>query len=72
MFCSGKEAESGTYGKQGQLGVGLAVKEEICRRSAYTHDFIDERLMSMRFEMTDECAAKHVLCHMLQQTLVKQ
>jgi len=57
VFCSGKEAESGTYGKQGQLGVGLAVKEEICRRSAYTHDFIDERLMSMRFETTDECAA---------------
>ena len=57
VFCSGKEAESGTHGKQGQLGVGLAVKEEICRRSAYTHDFIDERLMSMRFETTDECAA---------------
>lgn len=32
------------------------LKGEICRRSAYRHEFIDERLnsMRMRFEMTDE------------------
>ena len=38
-------------------GVALAVKESICRKSVYTHQFIDERLMSMRFELTGVCAA---------------
>ena len=38
-------------------GVGLAVKESICLKSVYTHQLFDERLMSMRFELTGECAA---------------
>ena len=57
VFCRGTETESDKHGMQGQHGVGLAVKESICRRSAYSHEFIDERLMSMRFEMTGECGA---------------
>ena len=38
-FCSGQEE---TEGRQGLYGVGLAVKESICRKSAYTHQLIDE------------------------------
>ena len=53
VFCSGQEE---TEGRQGLYGVGLAVKESICRKSVYTHQLIDERLISMRFELTDECA----------------
>ena len=53
MFCSGQEE---TEGRQELYGVGLAVKESICRKSVYTHQLIDERLMSMRFELTGECA----------------
>ena len=37
--------------------VGLTVKESTCRKSVYTHQLNDERLMSMRFELTSECAA---------------
>ena len=48
VFACGQD---GTQGKQGQCGVGLAVRESICCRSEYSSDFVDERLMSMRFEM---------------------
>ena len=41
--------------------VGLAVKEPICRKSVYTHQLIDERLMSMCFELTGECAAVNLV-----------
>ena len=50
VFCCGKE--EGTPGRQGQCGVGLAVRESICRRSEYSSNFVDERLMSMRFKTT--------------------
>ena len=49
VFCSGREE---TEGRQGMYGVGLAVKESICQKSVYTHQLIDEKLMSMRFELT--------------------
>ena len=42
-------------------GVGLAVKASICRKPVYTHQLIDERLMSMRVELTGECAAVNVV-----------
>ena len=32
-------------------------RRRYARESAYTHQFIDERVMYTRFEMTDECAA---------------
>ena len=38
-------------------GVGLVVKESICPKPVYTHDFIDERLMSTRFELAGKCEA---------------
>ena len=39
-------------------GVGLGVRETICRKSAVdAHQLIDERLMSMRFELTGESVA---------------
>ena len=50
VFCSGQEAD----GRQGLHGVGLAIRETICRKSVYTQRLIDERLMSMRFELTSE------------------
>ena len=53
VFC----AEQGTDGRQGLHGVGLAIRETICRKSVYTHQLIDERLMSMRFELTGESVA---------------
>ena len=58
VFCSGQEETEGT---QGLYGVGLAAKESICRKSVYTHQLIDERLMSMRFELTGECAAVNLV-----------
>ena len=57
-FCSGQEE---TEGRQGLYGVRLAVKESICRKSVYTNQLIDERLMSMRFELTGECAAVNLV-----------
>ena len=54
VFRSGQEE---TEGRQGLFGVGLAVKESMRRKSVYTHQLIDERLMSMRVEFTGECAA---------------
>ena len=32
----------------------MAIRETICRKSVYTQRLIDERLMSMRFELTSE------------------
>ena len=58
VFCSGQEEMKG---KQGLYGVGLAVKETICRKSVYTHQLIDERLMSMRFELTGESTAVNLV-----------
>ena len=46
VFCSGQEE---TEGRQGLYRVGLAVKQSICRKSVYTHQLIDQRVMSMRF-----------------------
>ena len=42
VLCSGQEE---TEGRQGLYGGGLAVKESICRKSVYTHQLIDERLI---------------------------
>ena len=58
VFCSGHDE---TEGRQGLYGVGLAVKESICRKSVHTHQLIDERLVSMRFELTGECAAVNLV-----------
>ena len=58
VFCSGQEE---TEGRQGLYGVGLAVKESTCRKSVYTHQLIVERLISMRFELTGECAAVNLV-----------
>ena len=57
-FCSGQEE---TECRQGLFGIGLAVKETICRKSVYTHQSIDERLMSMRFELTGESVAVNLV-----------
>ena len=38
--------------KGGQQGVALAVKESICKTSKLTREGVNERLISMRFEMT--------------------
>ena len=54
MSCSGQE---GAESRQGLYGVGLAVRETICRKSVYTHQLIDERLMSMHVESTGESIA---------------
>ena len=35
----------------GQQGVALAAKESICKTSKFTREDVNERLMSMRFEM---------------------
>ena len=32
--------------------MGLAVKESICSNSTYTTEYVDERLMAMRLEIT--------------------
>ena len=57
VFCSGQE----TDGRQGLHGVGLAIRETIGRKSVYTHQLIDERLMSMRFELTGESVATNLV-----------
>ena len=38
----------------GQQGVALAVKESICKTSKFTREDVNERLMSMRFEMSGQ------------------
>ena len=35
----------------------MAIRETIFRKSVHTHQLIDERLMSMRFELTGESVA---------------
>ena len=63
VFCSGQEK---TAVRQGLYGVSLAVKESLCSKSVYTHQFIDERLMSMRFELASKCGAVNFVLAMLQ------
>ena len=36
----------------GQQGIALAVKESICKTAKLTREDVNERLMSMRFEMS--------------------
>ena len=50
IFCCGSEAG-------GHHGVGLAMKESICSNSTYTTEYVDERLMAMRFEILDQSGA---------------
>ena len=50
VFCCGSEAG-------GHHGVGLAVKESICSNSAYTTEYVDKRLMAMRFETSGQSGA---------------
>lgn len=52
VSCHGKLTESRKPSKQETLGGGLAVELEIWRRSAYTHELIDEGLMFIRFGMS--------------------
>ncbi|CAB1101750.1 unnamed protein product [Ectocarpus sp. CCAP 1310/34] len=42
VFCCGTETD-------GVHGVGIAVKESLCKTSTFTTEFIDERLMTMGF-----------------------
>ena len=37
--------------------MGLAVKESICSNSTYTTEYADERLMTMRFEISGQSGA---------------
>ena len=39
--------------------MALAVKEPICKTSKFTREDVDERLMSMRFEMSGQHQAVH-------------
>ena len=50
VSCCGSEAG-------GHHGVGLAVKESICSNSTYTTEYVDERLMAMRFEISGQSGA---------------
>ena len=50
VFCCGSEAG-------GHHGVGLAVKESICSNSTYTTQYVDERFMAMRFEISGQSGA---------------
>ena len=38
-------------------GLGLAVKESICSNSTYTTEYVDERLVAMRFEISGQSGA---------------
>ena len=38
----------------GQQGIALAVKESICKTSKFTREYVNERLMSMRFEVSGQ------------------
>ena len=58
VFCSGQEE---TEGRERLYGVALTVKESTCRKSVYTRRLVDERLTSMRFELTDECTAVNLV-----------
>ena len=37
-----------------QQGVALVVKESVCKTSKFTREDVDERLMSIRFEMSGQ------------------
>ena len=50
VFCCGSEAG-------GHHGVGLALKQSICSNSTYTTEYVDERLMTMRFEISGQSGA---------------
>ncbi|MEP5460828.1 MAG: endonuclease/exonuclease/phosphatase family protein [Marinobacter alexandrii] len=54
VFCSGQEIKAA---RQGLYGVGLSVKESLCSKSVHSHQFIDDRRTSMRFEPTSKCEA---------------
>ena len=55
VFCCGSEAG-------GHHGVGLAVKESICSNSPYTTEYVDERLMAVRFEISGQSEAVNRIC----------
>ena len=38
----------------GQQGVALAVKKSICKTSKFTREHVDERMISMRFEISGQ------------------
>ena len=48
-------------GRQARIVRSWAGSQEIDMPSFYTHQFIDERLMSMRFELIGECAAVNLV-----------
>ena len=50
VLCCGSEVS-------GHHGVGLAVKESICSTCIYTTEYVDERLMAMRFEISGQSGA---------------
>ena len=50
VFCCRSEAG-------GHHGMGLAVKESICSDFTYTTEYVDERLMFMRFEIMGQSGA---------------
>ena len=54
VFWSGQEKNEA---RPGLYRVGLAVKESTCCKASYTHEFVDERLMSMRFELAGKYVA---------------
>ena len=45
---------SGSTQQGGQHGVASPVKESICKASKFTREDVNERLMSMRFEMSGQ------------------
>ena len=47
MFYSGSA-------QGGQQGVAFAVKESICKTFKFTREYVNDRLMSMRFEMSGQ------------------
>ena len=42
----------------GTHGVGSAVEETLCKASRYTTEYVDERLVAMRFVMTGHRTAE--------------
>ena len=50
MFACGTD-------KGGAHGVGTALEEGLCKASRYTTEYIDERLMALKFEMVDHRGA---------------
>ena len=54
VFCSGV---NGSTGRGGQHEVGLAVKESIIREATWTQELMNERLISMTFNLTGKSNA---------------